>query len=121
MPEGFTSVQVCSHLPDEIDPGLLYLLSLVETRADPDLGQFIVIELGVFVDLEGTVFVLFRGVQYHTGCAPRPKRPDFVIPDWAYRILFVAYPKAAVFLALGRYILGSMRTVKEIVRLSMCV
>lgn len=37
--------------------------------------------------------------------------PDFVIPDWAYRLLFVTYPKAAVFLALGKYILGSLRTV----------
>lgn len=69
----------------------------------------------MFVQLEGTLFVLFRGVQYHTGCAPRPKRSDVVIPDWAYRVLYVAYPKAAVFLALGKYILGSMRTVKDTV------
>ncbi|KZV59238.1 hypothetical protein PENSPDRAFT_672487, partial [Peniophora sp. CONT] len=94
MPEGFTSVQVCSDLPSEIDP-----------------GQFVIIEIGVFIDLEGTVFALFRGVQYHTGCAPRPKRSDYRIPDWAYRILFVTYPKAAVYLGLGRYILGSLRTV----------
>lgn len=75
-------------------------------------GQFTVIELGVFFDLEGTVFALFRGVQYHTGCAPRPKKPDGTIPDWAYRVLFVTYPKAAVYLGLGKYVLGSLRTVK---------
>ncbi|KZV59245.1 hypothetical protein PENSPDRAFT_672483, partial [Peniophora sp. CONT] len=97
MPEGFTSVQACSDLPPEIDA-----------------GQFVIIEIGVFIDLEGTVFALFRGVQYHTGCAPRPKRADYRIPDWAYRILFVTYPKAAVYLGLGRYILGSLRTVKQI-------
>ena len=77
------------------------------------LGQFVIFELGVFVDLEGTVIALFRGVQYHGGCAPRAKYAGAVIPDWAYRVVFVTYPKAAVYLALGTYILGSLRTVKQ--------
>lgn len=82
------------------------------------LGQFIIIELGVFFDLHANAVALFRGVQYHTGCAPRPTDPNYVIPAWAYRLLFVTYPKAAVYLALGRYILGSLRTVKNQVRRS---
>ncbi|VDB96799.1 unnamed protein product [Peniophora sp. CBMAI 1063] len=96
MPEGFTAFQVCSDLPASIDP-----------------GQFVIFELGVFINLDGIVIVLFRGVQYHGGCAPRPRSRNVVIPDGAYRVAFVTYGKAAVYLGLGTYVLGSLRTVRQ--------
>ena len=33
MPEGFTSVQVCSDLPDDIDPGKSHWLLLTRVRS----------------------------------------------------------------------------------------
>ena len=82
-------------------------------------GQFVVYELGVFIDLAGTVVILFHGVQYHGGCAPRPRNVNVVIPLWAYRVLFVTYPKRAVYLGLCTYILGSLRTGKDEVSVSL--
>lgn len=117
MPEGFTSVQSVSDLPANIDPGTPHTgVEVVLELKVSGLGQFVVFELGVYIDLEGAVIALFRGVQYHGGCAPRPRNQSVIIPDGAYRIVFVTYPKAAVYLGLATYILGSLRTVKNQVR-----
>ena len=63
----------------------------------------------MFVHLVGTLHLVFRGVQFHGGSAPRAKRDGVVIPASAYRVVFVAYPKAIVYLALGLYVLCASR------------
>ena len=124
LSEGFTAIQVCSDLPADVDPGkclrcsLFRLRQLLTSIIRHLKGQFIVHELGVFIELEGTIMALFRGVQFHGGCAPRPRTAFVSIPQWAYRLVFVSYPKRAVYLGLCTYILGALRTVRNKVRLT---
>ena len=73
-------------------------------------GQFSIFELGVFLHLSGIKFIFFTGVMYHGGSPPRAKEAGVVIPEWAYRIVYIAYPQAAVYLALGVYMIGALRT-----------
>ncbi|VDB90193.1 unnamed protein product [Peniophora sp. CBMAI 1063] len=92
LPEGYSCMTAYSDLP-----------------ADIDSGQFSIFELGVFTQLVGLKFVFFNGVMFHGGSPPRPQREDVVIPAWAYRVVYIAYPQAAVYLALGVYMIGALR------------
>ena len=92
-------------------------------RHDAFLGQFLIPELGVYIHLDGegkkVLFIVFRGVQFHNGSAPRAKGPGVVIPVNAYRVVFVSYPKAVVYLALAVYVLCASRTAPTKVRVEL--
>ncbi|KZV66499.1 hypothetical protein PENSPDRAFT_688970 [Peniophora sp. CONT] len=92
LPEGYSCMTAYSDLPEDVDP-----------------GQFSIFELGVYVDLGGIKFIFFTGVMYHGGSPPRAKHAGVHIPQWAYRIVYIAYPQAAVYLALGVYMIAALR------------
>ncbi|KIY61680.1 hypothetical protein CYLTODRAFT_447602 [Cylindrobasidium torrendii FP15055 ss-10] len=62
-------------------------------------GRFHLVELGVYVELEGCIIVGFSGLRWHGGTPPLAP-PALVdekdIPPWAYRWVFILYPQRAV-------------------------
>lgn len=63
---------------------------------DYEGGRFHLVELGIYVELEGLVCVCFSGLRLHGGTPPRAPKKATTIPKEAYRWVMVLYPQGSV-------------------------
>ncbi|KAI0057139.1 hypothetical protein BV25DRAFT_1920359, partial [Artomyces pyxidatus] len=89
---GLSNMFAHAHLPANYDPGLFHLL-----------------ELGVFVRLDGFKLMSFNGLRRHGGTVPRAPIGEATVAPWAYRCVLVCYPSSAVVEDHGISALASLR------------
>ncbi|KAM6491413.1 hypothetical protein JOM56_013187, partial [Amanita muscaria] len=83
-PAALTSMISNSDLPPNYEPGRFHLLGL-----------------GLFATLEQFRVTTFSGLRRHGGTPPLAPRGQTII-DWAYRLMFVLYPPAAMLDSAGK-------------------
>ncbi|KAI0060625.1 hypothetical protein BV25DRAFT_1917696 [Artomyces pyxidatus] len=89
--------------------GLSHMFAHADLPPGYDPGLFHLLELGVFVKLDGFKLMVFNGLRRHGGTVPRaPVGEPHVVP-WAYRCVLVCYPSSAVVEGHGISAVASLR------------
>ncbi|KAI0043096.1 hypothetical protein FA95DRAFT_1609674 [Auriscalpium vulgare] len=90
-------------------PGLTGMVSWPDLPPGYDPGTFHLVELGVFVRLDGLRLMYFNGLRRHGGTPPRAPEGQEV-QNWAYRIVVVCYPPSVVLENHGVTALATLRS-----------